>query len=130
MTQRKTTSALKKIESNFNNGFVLEALLENYHLNVNLLKLICTKFEITGCDDKKIKSIVTEISNEIDSNQDLKTVISKKNLKIVKVWVAKMDVFFKALKHKNPSNCKTLFHETQKITGVLNISAHKIFASK
>jgi hypothetical protein len=131
MTQRKTTSALKKIESNFNNGFVLEALLENYHLNVDLLRLICTKSEVEGCDaDKKIKSIVSELSKEIDENQKLKSVISKKNLKIVKVWVGKMDAFFKILKHKRPTNAKILFHETQKISGVLNISAHKIFAHK
>jgi len=130
MTQRKTTSALKKIESNFNNGFILEALLENYHLNIDLLKLICTKADLPGSDtEKKIKNIVSELSNEIDKNQKLKSVISKKNLKIVKVWVAKMDAFFKILKHKRPSNSKTLFHETQKISGILNISAHKIFSA-
>lgn len=131
MTQRKTISALKKIESNFKIGFVLEALLENYHLNIDLLKLICTKSDITECNpDKKIKNIISELSKEIDGNQKLKTIISKKNLKIVKVWQGKMDVFFKTLKHKHPTNSKTLFLETQKVSGILNISAHKIFASK
>lgn len=129
MTQRKTTIALKKIESNFNKGYILESLLQNYHLNLDLLKLICTKSEVKGCDaNKKLKSIVNELSKEIDENQKLKTIISKKNLKIVKVWVGKMDVFFKTLKHKYPTNCKALFHETQKVSGVLNISAHKIFS--
>jgi aspartokinase len=129
MTQRKTTIALKKIDSNFNKGYVLESLLQNYHLNVDLLKLICTKSEVKYCDaDKKLKSIVNGLAKEIDENQKLKTIISKKNLKIVKVWVGKMDVFFKTLKYKYPTNCKTLFLETQKISGVLNISAHKIFS--
>lgn len=129
MTQRKTTIALKKIDSNFNKGYVLESLLQNYHLNVDLLKLICTKSEVKDCDaDKKLKSIVNGLAKEIDENQKLKTIISKKNLKIVKVWVGKMDVFFKTLKYKYPTNCKTLFLETQKISGVLNISAHKIFS--
>jgi hypothetical protein len=58
MTQRKTTIALKKIESNFNKGYVLESLLQNYHLNVDLLKLICTKSEVKDFDaDKKLKSL-------------------------------------------------------------------------
>ena len=131
MTQRKTTLALKKIESNIKNGFVLEALLQNYHLNIGLLKLICTKSEVKDVDnDKKLKGIINELAKEIDENQKLKTIISKKNLKIVKVWVGKMDVFFKTLKHKHPANSKTLFLETQKVSGILNISAHKIFASK
>lgn len=131
MTQRKTTAALKKIESIFKNGFVLEALLENYHLNVDLLKLICTKSDVTKNDsNKKIKNLISELSKEIDENQKLKSVISKKNLKIVKVWVEKMDVFFKVLKHQYPTNSKNLFHETQKISAILNISAHKIFAHK
>jgi hypothetical protein len=131
MTQRKTTLALKKIESNFKNGFVLESLLQNYHLNIGLIKLICTKSEVKDADnDKKLKGIINELANEIDENQKLKAIISKKNLKTVKVWVGKMDVFFKTLKHKYPANSKTLFHETQKVSGILNISAHKIFASK
>jgi hypothetical protein len=130
MTQRKTTIALKKIESNFNKGYVLESLLQNYHLNIDLLKLICTKSEVKDFDaDKKLKSLVNELAKEIDENQKLKTIVSKKNLKIVKVWVVKMDVFFKTLKHKYPTNCKTLFLETQKVSGVLNISAHKIFGA-
>ena len=131
MTQRKTTLALKKIESNFKNGYTLEALLQNYHLNIGLIKLICTKSEVKDADnDKKVKGIINELAKEIDENQKLKTIISKKNLKIVKVWVGKMDVFFKTLKHKYPTNSKTLFLETQKVSGILNISAHKIFASK
>ena len=129
MTNKKTISTLKKIETTFNSGFVLEALLENYHLNVDLLKLICSKSELTGfSSEKKIKNIISELSKEIDDNQKLKSIISKKNLKIIKVWVSKMDVFFKDLKHKYPNNSKALFTETQKISGVLIISALKIFA--
>ncbi|MEO6303033.1 MAG: hypothetical protein ABIP51_07655 [Bacteroidia bacterium] len=131
MTQKKTNFSLKKIEATYDKGFVLEALLENYHLNVDLLKLICSKSELTGfSSDKKIKNIISELSKEIDENQKLKSIISKKNLKIIKVWVGKMDVFFKSIKHKYPSNSKTLFIETQKISGILNISANKIFAHK
>ncbi|MDO8998336.1 MAG: hypothetical protein Q7W45_01120 [Bacteroidota bacterium] len=131
MTQRKTSLTLKKIETSFNNGFVLEALFKNYHLNLDLIKLICSKSELDTFDaDKKIKHIISALSEEINKNQNLKTIINKKNLKIVKVWLGKMDVFFKTLKYKYPTNSKTLFQETQKISGILNISAHKIFAHK
>jgi hypothetical protein len=43
---------------------------------------------------------VYKLAKEIDENQKLKTIVSKKNLKIVKVWVVKMDVFLKTLKHR------------------------------
>ena len=131
MTEKKITAELKKIDSTSKKGFILEALLANYHLNVDLLKLIYTRSGLSGSvNDKKIKAIISELCIEIDKNTTLKTVIAKKNLKIVKVWALKMDTFFKALKHKQPENTKALFNETQKIFAVLNISAHKIFAQK
>lgn len=131
MTQKKVTAELKKIEIASKKGFVLEALLANYHLNVDLLKLIYTRSGLSeSADDKKIKAVINELSTEIDKNAKLKTVISKKNLKVVKVWASKMDTFFKVLKHKHPENTKSLFTESQKIFAVLNISAHKIFVQK
>ncbi|MBL7912264.1 MAG: hypothetical protein JNJ41_14480 [Bacteroidia bacterium] len=131
MTQKKVTAELKKIETASKKGFVLEALLANYHLNVDLLKLIYTRSGLSeSTDGKKVKAVINELSAEIDKNTKLKTVISKKNLKVVKVWASKMDAFFKALKHKHPENTKSLFTESQKIFAVLNISAHKIFIQK
>ncbi len=131
MTEKKVTAELKKIETASKKGFVLEALLANYHLNVDLLKLIYTRSGLSeSADDKKIKAVINELSAEIDKNSKLKTVIAKKNLKVVKVWASKMDAFFKVLKHKHPENTKSLFAETQKIFAVLNISAHKIFVQK
>ena len=127
MTQRKITATLKKINLTFQNGNSLEALILNYHLNITLIKLICLSSELTGFNkDKKIKKILSELSRELRTNQKLKGIISKTNLKMVKVWLGKMDDFFKLLKHNYPSNVKMLFQETQKITGVLNISTHKI----
>ncbi len=130
MTEKKISLELKKIEIASKKGFILEALLANYHLNVDLLKLIYTRSALSGSvNDKKIKAIIAELAVEIDKNTKLKTVIAKKNLKIVKVWISKMDTFFKELKHKYPENTKSLFTETQKIFAVLNISAHKIFSA-
>lgn len=67
MTGRKTSFAIKKIELALNSGFILEALLLNYHLNINLLKLICTHSELTGFSpEKKIKNIINKLYIEID----------------------------------------------------------------
>jgi len=129
MTEKKVLLELKKIDTASKKGFIIEALLINYHLNIDLLKLIYSKSALTKpTTDKKIKIIISELSAEIDKNAQLKTVIAKKNLKIVKVWASKMDLYFKSLKHKSPENSKSLFNETQKIFAILNISAHKIFA--
>lgn len=129
MTQRKVTSALKKIEAAYSKGFYLEALLSNYHLNIDLLKLIYSKSGLTGsAEDKKIKILISELNEQIAKDEKLKILIAKKNLKIVKVWASKMDTYFKALKHKSPDNSKSLYVESQKIFAILNISAHKIFA--
>lgn len=129
MTQRKVTAALKNIESAYSKGFYLEALLSNYHLNIDLLKLIYSRSGLTkSLEDKKIKVLISELSAEIDKDDKLKTLIAKKNLKIVKVWSSKMDAYFKVLKHKNPDNSKNMYVESQKIFAILNMSAHKIFA--
>jgi hypothetical protein len=130
MTNRKIVLALKKIEVSYADGYVIEALIANYHLNLNLLRFICSVSEgINPKEEKKIKNIVTQLAKEIDTNQKLKTVISKKNLKFFKVWLSKTEVYFKTLKYKLPVNTKSLFLETQKITGILNISVNKIIAA-
>ncbi len=129
MTERKLVFALKKIEAAFNKGFYLEALLSNYHLNIDLLKLIYSKSGLTrSAEDKKIKVLISELNEEINKDDKLKTLIAKKNLKIVKVWASKMDAYFKILKHKSPENSKSMYIESQKIFAILNMSAHKIFA--
>ncbi len=130
MTNRKILLALKKIEVSYADGYVIEALIANYHLNLNLLRFICSVSEtIMFKEEKKVKNLIIQLSSEIDSNQKLKTIISKKNLKIFKVWLSKSEVYFKTLKHKLPVNTKSLFLETQKITGILNISVNKIIAT-
>lgn len=130
MTNRKILLALKKIEASYADGYVIEALMANYHLNLNLLRFICSVSEtIMFKEEKKVKNLIIQLSSEIDSNQKLKTIISKKNLKIFKVWLSKTEVYFKTLKFKLPANTKSLFLETQKITGILNISVNKIIAT-
>lgn len=131
MTNRKILLALKKIEVSYADGYVIEALIANYHLNLNLLRFICSVSDaIKFKEEKKVKNLIAHLSIEIDSNQKLKTIISKKNLKFFKVWLLKTDLYLKTLKHKLPANTKVLFLETQKITGILNISVNKIIATR
>lgn len=128
MTEKKISYALNRIKSCKENGFVLEALLKSYHLNLDIIKYILSD-AVKGYTfkDKKIKAIVNEFMEEISVNPKLKSILNKKNLKIVKPWLQKMDDFFKALKIGQPSNTKTLLAETEKIFGILNISLSKLF---
>jgi len=129
MTQRKIVYALKRIKSCKENGFVLEALLQNYHLNLDVIKYLLTTFAVNySVDGKKIKVIVRDFLEEISVNPKLKSVLNKRNLKVVKPWLRKMDLFFKTLKIKQPANTKALQLESEKIFSILNISAAKLFS--
>ncbi len=128
MTEKKITYALNRIKSCKEAGFVLEALLKSYHLNVDIiLYLLRTSDPDYSAKDKKMKVIVHDFQEEINSNPKLKSILNKKNLKMLKPWLHKMDVFFKELKFEQAANTKTLLIETEKIFAILNISATKFF---
>ena len=128
MTERKISYAYKKIESCKKEGYLLEALIRNYHLNIHLIKYILESSDSTFLiKGKKIKAIVYEFFEQISMNPGLRSLINKKTLKIVKLWLEKMEVFYKKLKLEQPSNVKELQHEAEKILGILNISANKLF---
>lgn len=128
MTQKKITYALNRIKSAKENGFLFEALLKTYHLNIDIIKhILLNANKDYSFKDKKIKLIVNEFLEEISINPNLKSILNKKNLKTVKPWLNKMDDFFKLLKLQSPSNTKSLLIETEKIFGILNISATKLF---
>lgn len=127
MTERKITYALKKISTCKHDGYLCEALLNSYHLNVELIRYMLSSTDSSySSKDKKIKAIVHEFLEQIANNPGLKAIINKKNLKIVKPWLNKMDAFFKKLKLEPPSNVKELLLETEKIFGILNISVVKL----
>ena len=128
MTERKILYALNRIKACKEQGFLLEALLKNYHLNLDIIKYILeTCSEEYSPKDKKIKEIFHQFLEEVAVKPKLKAVLNKKNLKIVKPWLHKMEQFFKTLKMHAPSNVKALQVETEKITGLLNISFVKLF---
>lgn len=130
MTKRKILSALKKIEQCKTKGFYLEALLRNYHLNVETLKFISLKLTALKQDHLKVKHILSHLLEEAGRRGDMKTTISKKNLKTLKPWLSKMETFFKILKSKEPSNVKALLHEGENVFAILQISAAKIFVGQ
>lgn len=129
MTERKIVYALGRIKSCKEQGFFLEALIKSYHLNVDLIKfMLSSAVPSYSTKDKKIKMIVQEFLKEIETNAKLKSILNKKNLKTVKPWLDNMDAFFKALKLQYPANVKALQSDTEKVFGILNISANKLFA--
>ena len=130
MTQRKILFALKKIELAKQHGFFTEALINNYRLNLGLLKFIFSHCSSTeSSEGKKAKILIAELSAELKTNPQLKATINKKSLKSINHWVLKIDLFFKTLKLKEPSNTKILLAEGEQVLGILNISANKIFSN-
>ena len=131
MTEKKITYALSRIKACKENGYPLEALLKNYHLNIDLLKFIyATAAPGHSFADKKIKTIVAEFIKELNSNTTLKTIINKRAIKSLKPWLVKMDLFFKNLKLHYPKNIAALQDESEKIFGILKISTNKLFVKK
>jgi len=131
MTEKKITYALSRIKTAKQDGYPLEALLKSYHLNVDLIKFILSSTaKEHSFEDKKIKVIVHDFLKESDHNPDLITIINKRSIKSLKPWLVKMDGFLKNLKLEYPKNVSPLQDETEKIFGILKISANKLFVKK
>lgn len=127
MTERKFQYTIKKIGTCREQGYYTEALIRNYHLNLDVIRyILSTCVAEYSVKDKKIKTIVNDFISETMVNAELNSILNKKNLKIVKPWLEKMEVFFKTIKHKLPANTRLLQQETEKITGLLNISLIKL----
>lgn len=128
MTSVAIARAIKRIEACKAGGFNIEALVLNYQLNIRLIKLMFQKAKPDyDFSNKRLKTIVKEFVEELNHNHQLKGLITKKTFKLVKTWLQKTDVFFKALKLGELSATNALLAESGKITGVLNISVNKLF---
>lgn len=120
--------ALSKIEACKEQRFYMEALLKNYHLNLDLIKfMLSSSVPKYSAKDKKAKVILREFTQEIESNVKLKAILNKRNLKAVKPWLNKMDCFFKTVKLHYPDNVRALQADAEKVFVLLNISANKLF---
>jgi len=129
MTQRKISYALNKIKAAKKEGFHFEALIRAYQLNVELIRYMLMAVNPEHSPkDKKIKVLVKLFQDEMVIHPELKSIIHKRSLKSLKPWLSKMDHFFKTAKVSQPLDTKLLQQETEKIFGILNISANKLFA--
>jgi hypothetical protein len=130
MTKRQIILARKKIDKSKNEGYHLDALIKNYHLNLEILKYISLNLN-PGLPSKNLKpkQILNALITEIKKHPDSKF-ISKKSLKPLKPWLVKMDAYFKILKNKPPVNTTILFAETEKIFNLLYISFTKMLSAK
>jgi len=127
MTERKITYAIKKINACKKEGYLLEALLKSYHLNVELMKyLLAATHSSYSTKDKKLKAILHEFITQVNDHPELKSIVYKKTLKSVKTWLRKMDAFFKKLKMEEPPHVKELLSESELIFGILHISAARL----
>lgn len=128
MTEKKITSALGRIKTCKDNKCHLEALILSYHLNIDVLKFIF-KSTVPGYspENKKPKIILSEFIRELDNHGPLKTIMNKRSAKSLKPWLLKMDLFLKSLKIQYPKNVTHLQEESDKIFGILKISANKLF---
>lgn len=130
MTDKKISTQLQRIAQCKRNKYTTEALINSYHLNAELLKFIFLKttpdYEF---ENKKFKSVVKDFQKQLLVNAALKSAITKQSVKSLKVWLAKMDTFFKVTKSHPAGNTLQLLHESEKICAILMISTKKI-ASK
>lgn len=85
------------------------------------------RVNIKNTRDTKPTELLEQLILEAGIKPELKPIISKKNLKTLRPWLAKMDLFFKQLKRKQPSDTKALLQESEHIFTILKISATKLF---
>lgn len=131
MTENKINLTLRKIAQCKRTKYTLEALISSYHLNLDLVRFILLKTDPAfNLEAKKIKVIVKELQKEAAVNSALKSVINKQSIKSLKVWLGKMDVFFKTLKMQPTKNTHLLLTESEKICAILLISTKKLFVKK
>jgi hypothetical protein len=127
MTEKRIIYALNRINKCKRDGYAIEALIRSYHLNVQLIRFILTQVapdeNYTG---KKLKTLVKSLLEKSENIPQLRSLIQKRSIKSLKPWHEKMDAFFKSLKLSGSYKVNTLQLETDKIFGILKISANKL----
>ncbi len=128
MNKRKILLAKNKIELCKKQKNSLEALLRLYHLNFQLLCfLLESSIPNLSLQHKKNKEVLALLTQELEINPQLKTLINKKNSKPVKIWLRQMDTTLKAMKHSLPKNTLSQINQGEAVFLLLNISANKLF---
>jgi hypothetical protein len=122
--------SLKRVENCVSDGYEMEAFLVMYHLNISIIHHIASGLGIRDYTAMKPKQIVIKLDDLVKTSALAKGVIGGRNLKSVKGWLKKTDVYFKSLRAKKPANTRLLLHEGEKIFLLLNISSTKLAARK
>lgn len=131
MTNQQINKILQKHKLYKTNGCLNEALLNVYHLNVSLIVFIVkTSIPAYSIESKKLKNISKDFLEEVNSHPHLKSIITKKTVKSIKVWLDNMDAYFKVLRLKQPPQTNSLLTETEHILTLLNFSHKKLLAKK
>ena len=131
MTERKVTLAMSKITTAQEMGYLHEALLRQYLLNVDLLRYIVERLsEDKGVGDKKLLQVVKQFCVEVSTHPELRIIIHPRNLKAMKPWAREMNDYFKGLKQGHlTATTEKLIKDSQVIFTLLHHSASKLFFS-
>lgn len=132
MTRKQIDNRLKNIEECKEQGFLIEAFIHSYHLNLDVIKFLLGKLTNNSGDVKsmKVKEILSLLILEVETNVNSKTIIRKKNLKVLKPWLVEVDDFFKEVKTQVPTNTKQALLHGEKIFALLNMSLAKVQLNK
>jgi hypothetical protein len=122
--------SLKRVEDCVKDGYDMEAFLVMYHLNISIIHHIALGLGIKDYAVMKPKQVVAKMDGLAKASALAKGVIGGKNLKSMKGWLKKTDVYFKNLRVRKPANTRVLLHEGEKIFLLLNISSTKLSARK
>lgn len=95
---------IEKNKSAFDSGFYIESLSLSYILiNKGLKQIIKDDLALEMLDQKiKTSNLITHIKKEIDSNPSIKTKISKKVIKDLKLFITLYKTILKELKYQFP----------------------------
>jgi hypothetical protein len=127
MNKQQIIRTLNKIEKCKKEGHLLEALINNYHLNISVLRFLLIRLAPNvPIKELKVKGVLLQLIEEVNVTPSSKTIISKKNLKALKPWLIKFDSYLKVLKQKAPTNTKSLLTEGEQVFMLLNISLSKM----
>jgi hypothetical protein len=103
MTGKKITYDLGEIEKIRKQGLFLQALLHHYHLNAEVIRYLLTgSGEAPAARPQKVKALLKEFSQWYHSNDDLRAILNKGSFKSIKLWMKKMETFFKDLQVSGP----------------------------
>lgn len=126
MSSQRINKQLQKIQQAEKDGYLLEAFFLQYHLNIELLLLISSKYGHDQNVISKPKDIINYLIRENGKSFDAKSTISQKSLKLVKAWLEKTDPHIKSLRVQPMKGIKEHLHHAQKLFPILNISAFKL----